>query len=261
MTIRWHVPLSLSLFFTGSLSLSQTCHANGFPVVDVASIAQLVTEYNQMMTEYAQYLNQVTGLMDKFPNQDWSGLSSQSTAYYGSGSLSSVASTPVSGSGYQQNLEKALQGYGAYVPPSHQVNQSWQDVGMTLGNNHPLSVQNELNEQNASRQRDIYQQVSTNQEQSEKRRDIITKHQQMLKKLGSESDLATMQFMASQNQVIMDQLESLNSELNQMMLTQESSHAMQAEQSSHAIQQEISRLHEEISSTPKPMGRDNWGHL
>ncbi len=252
---------ALTFFIAVSPPLTAPSYASGFPVVDIASIAQLVIEYEQMMKEYETYLNQVTGLMDKFPGQDWSQLASQTSAYYGSGSLSTLASSPVSESSYQANLDKILQSYGAYVPPSKQTNQSWQDVGVAMTPENLLSKQSALNEQNATRQRDIYQQVSTNQDQSNKRRDVITQHARMLSGLSNESDLATMQLMASQNQVVMDQLESLNTEINQMMLSQESAHAMQAEHDSYAAQQEINRLQKEISTTPTPMGRDSWGKL
>ena len=101
--------------------------------------------------------------------------------------------------------------------------------------------------------------VSGNQVAIEEREEKLNKYMDKVLSLGDESDLATLQMIASQQNLAGYQQEATIRTLNQMMLTYESPSTALANRRAGMVDQEIERLKKvHANSTNFKLGRDRW---
>ena len=87
----------------------------------------------------------------------------------------------------------------------------------------------------------------------------LPQHANNIDNLGDESDLATLQEIASENLTMMNQLESQIQIQNQMLLNMETETALRAAKRAKAREAEIKRLKERQPT--QLLGRDRWGNF
>ncbi|MFZ3526955.1 hypothetical protein [Vibrio harveyi] len=202
-------------------SIATHVQATGFPTIDAANLLQNVTEYSLILKEYEQILNQtgintnelltainqyeqilreyqvllnqVKSLENKINRRDYSGIARDAKRF----------SKQYIGDAETSNTQAVARRYGN-VTPKHELNTLADSaVGYTppdIERAYTLANDANLLEQ----QRQVY---SARNEQS--RRDIDHIEQQRVE-LGDQSELATLQLLVEQNQVLIEQIATLN---------------------------------------------------
>ncbi|MCW8348737.1 hypothetical protein MD535_22365 [Vibrio sp. ZSDZ65] len=216
--------------------------ASGFPVVDVANLLQSVVQYTQILKDYEQMLaqtglniNQLTTLLDqytqtmreyqvllnqvsalerKLERRDYPGLHRDINQLYEDHLKEDTPNQPVA----------STQRY-ASVPDKHQVNSlSERAIGATpshLNQAYRLASDSHT----SASERDYYRRSN-----AQIRADIAHLDEQRLG-LGSQSELATLQLIVEQNQILMEQIANLN----EMQLSSMSYSNQFEQQSAHAV--------------------------
>lgn len=269
-----------------AVSRSQQVKAGGFPVVDISHIAQSITsylaqledyqeqlnqlgvmdnqylqmliEYEQTLQEYSHYLNQITGLANTISSADWESLLRQTLAYYGRGDFSTIPTLRVTTPTFSQDLDTILRQVH-HLPREPEVVKT--DIQALTGQVPSASFEQGLqyNYQRYDKYKDVQAMVAQNADDGLMRRELIDRYAIRVQSLGDESDLATMQLMASQNQLLFDQLEANNQILNQILQQQGTEEAERAARKAAMIDKEIARLERVTSRTTPLLGQDRWG--
>lgn len=264
--------------------ISSNSFASGIPVVDVASNAQQITsyiqdladyaeqlnqlsvqsqqysqmvqEYQQKLTEYEHYLKQLEGIKHKFTNTEWNQMMSQTFGSYGDSYLSNVPVMDSSSATFESDLDAIIAKFG-YLPedPAEVENEA---ILNGINDTSRLVTEAQRNKAIFEKWRDIQKQVVGNEKASNQRRAAIEKTNQMLSSLGDESDLATLQLIAIQNKIKLDQNESTVRALNQILQQQSSIEAMEASRKAERMKKEQERLAKHRSNTTPLSGKDRW---
>ncbi|MFA0012015.1 hypothetical protein AB4391_01515 [Vibrio lentus] len=211
----------LALVIASALSTPMVVRASGFPTFDAANLLQSITEYEQLISEYEQILqqtglntqqllvaideyqqmlreynvllNQVTQLEDKIDRRDYEAIARQvNRAYEQRAGNEHVYSSP-----HMDNR------YGAL--PDRDT--SYRHVESTLGavpssyqRSYQLAADSHIQGEEAQQFAARNAQIKTNQDALDATR--LT--------LGNETELATLQLLVEQNQVLIDQLDLQN---------------------------------------------------
>ncbi len=260
--------------------ISSSSFASGIPVVDVASNVQQITSYIQDLADYAEQLNQLSvqsqqysqmvqeyqeyehylkqleGIKHKFTNTEWNQMMSQTFGSYGDGYLSNVPAMDSSSATFESDLDAILAKFG-YLPedPTEVENEA---ILNGINDTSRLVTEAQRNKAVFEKWRDIQKQVVGNEKASNQRRAAIEKTNQMLSSLGDESDLATLQLIAIQNKIKLDQNESTARALNQILQQQSSIEAMEASRKAERMKKEQERLAKHRSNTTPLSGKDRW---
>lgn len=264
--------------------VSSNVFASGIPVVDVASNIQQITSYiqdiadyaeqlnqlsvqtqqytqmmddfSQTLTEYEHYLKQLEGIKDKFTNAEWDQIMAQTLNTYGSGPMSVIPTMDTASATYDDDLDVVLANYG-YIPenPNDVVNEATING---VGDTSRLLVQAQRNQAAFGKWRNVQKQVADNEKAALSRRQVMRKIGEKINSLGDESDLATLQLMANQSQIMMDQNEATARTLNQMLQQQSAVEAMEASRKAERMKKEQARLAKHRASTMPVAGKDRW---
>ncbi len=262
--------------------------ASGIPVVDVANISQQVIQYAQMLADYAEqinqavtlgnqysqmidaytqtlreyqhYLRQIEGLANRISAGEWNALLQQTLEYYGYGNSSLIPSLRVENPNFSSDLDAVLSRVHHVPRPVDQVNSDYQSLtGSELSDR--LKARLERNVEAYERYKDLQAMVAKNAEDSGDRKTIINEFATDLRGLGAESDLATLQFMATQNQFVFDQNERQIQVLNQILMQQGLQAADEAARKAAMIDREIERLQQATATSSPLYGQNRWGDL
>ena len=210
----------------------------GFPVVDIASVKQLLdnwykldaqlkemglhkeisnAHYLQVMTEYAEYLQQIKSLYTTATDEEWLMFLTLWNEYYGEGESSVIPSMNKDSATYEDDLNVVLKQYGEVPREVSEIKNDADALGF-WSSTYEQGAQEDYN--NYNRHKDRLRMVSQNETEAEKRRKEIEAHARIVEVLRStdSSDLRTLQEIAVQNVTLMEQLETIIEQQNQMLL-------------------------------------------
>ncbi|OCH43290.1 hypothetical protein [Aliivibrio fischeri] len=232
-----------------SSSLSMPALGTGFPVVDIAGLAQAVTQYSQLIQEYDQILKQ-TGLntdqlltaIDQYTQTliEYQVLLNQVESLKGKMDRKDYASL---GRDVNRLYENHLN--DTDVPQSLELSRRYDDLGTRDDMNalaedalnyvprdvaHTYNLANDANNQSA--ERELYRSLN-----AQSREDIAHVDKQRVG-LGSQSQLATMQLMVEQNQILIDQIATSN----EMKLSSMSTGSFEEQAAQVALRSKLNRL-------------------
>ncbi|MFA1563024.1 hypothetical protein [Aliivibrio fischeri] len=232
-----------------SSSLSMPALGTGFPVVDIAGLAQAVTQYSQLIQEYDQILKQ-TGLntdqlltaIDQYTQTliEYQVLLNQVESLKGKMDRKDYASLDRDVNHLYENHLSDTD-----VPQSLELSRRYDDFGTREDMNalaedalnyvpgdvaHTYNLANDANNQSA--ERELYRSLN-----AQSREDIA--HVDKLRVgLGSQSQLATMQLMVEQNQILIDQIATSN----EMKLSSMSTGSFEEQAAQAALRSKLNRL-------------------
>ncbi len=254
--------IAVGFVFSFGPQQTRPVHASGFPVVDIASIAQSVTGYMQQLSDMQEQLNQLSALDNQriISNADWNKLLKQTIAYYGKGDFSTIPNLRVSSPTFTGDLDTVLRQTHHLPRPESEVTNDYQAMTGTAPSAEFRAQMNRIYK-GYDKYKDVQAEVAKNAENSENRKLIINSYANVVRNLGDESDLATLQTMASQNQIMFDQNEASIQVLNQILQQQGAAEAERHAREAARIDREISRLQRATSTTAPLMGRSRWGEL
>jgi uncharacterized phage infection (PIP) family protein YhgE len=218
---------------------------------------QMIRDYQQVLRQYQHYLNQIQSVRHMISDQDWLRLMRTINYYTGKCKRAVILESDPYSSTYEDDMNTVLSQYGHVPRHPSEVEADARSLGI-WSDQYEREVREDW--ERYELMKDRLRMVSNNRRESETRlNEVLPKHSQVLDSLGDESDLATMQAMAAQNQTMMNQMESLIQIQNQMLLNMESEQARRAAVSAKWRETEMNRL-----KNRKPtqlLGRDRWGHF
>lgn len=238
----------LSLLIASVIGLPTAALSSGFPTFDAANLLQKITEYQtvlkeydqilkqtglstnqlvtaieeyqQMLREYQVLLNQVKSLENKLSARDYAALERELRRIY----------QDVDGKSDTPNSAYAQQRYGELPSKS-----TWEDLSKNTDGHLPPALSRQYTM--ASDAHIQGQQIS----HFRQRQATITEHMTHLDSerlgLGDQSELATLQLLVEQNQVLMDQLSLQN---DMALATYSSSNQLE-----HRVSQSVLRAQQE----------------
>lgn|GEM_PF-3298587 len=254
-----------------SLLISSSCaFAVGIPVFDgVLNIEtarrtiQDLQEWRQKLTEYRHYLNQMKSLKNSISSQDWAGVLTivESEMRYGTNSpLGALPFFSDPNSAQTINdLRAVLSSSGAAPMTSTDL----QDRYLRLGTKalDAFGVHIDSIEKDYGVYANQQQQVMINEQalqQLQQRQDSALR---ILSSQGDESDLAALQTIAVQQQILMNQLQQGLVINNQQLQNYESLRQSSVRFRSQAVEEEAERLNNLNHGTPPLSGRKGWSDL
>ncbi|WP_417536644.1 hypothetical protein [Methylophaga sp.] len=258
--------------------------AGGIPVIDVAHIAesvlqyqqqlrdyqeymiqtglqdsqllQMVEDYRQVLREYNHYLNQISGLENALSGGDWDYLIGLVQRNYGSADFGLLATMNADSATYSDDMRTVLGNYGMAPRTTTNVTDDLTAAGVTDTTRY---------EQNMDQVNRVYSKYSNQQEmvtRNEKQMAdlevVRTANQNYLEGLGDESDLATMQLIAAQQQMISNQIQVQSTIANQQLQSYEPASVLYANQRAARIEREAARLTYVQSRTNNEGGYSNY---
>lgn len=262
-------------------------YATGIPVVDVAHIAetvlqyqqqlrdyreymiqtglqesqmmQMLTDYQQVLREYGHYLNQIQGLQNQISASEWEMLIGTVEQFYGSADISVIPSMDYTSPTYQDDVRSVLNEYGLAPKSTDDVITKFESAGVT----DTAAFQSNMEQANQtySKYSNQLEMVASNRQQIAKLHGIRERNKSLLKSLGDESDLATLQQIASQQIMLSNQLEGQATMLNQLLQTYEPPSALYAAQKAKRLENEAARLEAAKDNKPELSGITNWADL
>jgi hypothetical protein len=259
--------LTVSVAGTGLLA-PQKAEASGFPTVDIAALVQRITGYSTQLQEYAQALTQTTtqvgqlvqlykdyeqvlreydhflrqlrGLRNFISNADWQDLMELIAPYYGASDFALIAELDPRSAGFENDVRELLDRYTTV--PRKETDFDGRLAAIGAEDAEHYRAQNRRMEAAYSRQLDIYRQVSRNEDDAKGRDEDIAEFGRIIKELGDESDVATMQTIATGVQMQLSQSQAALRLQNQILLNTELPSAMRATDKARALDKEIARL-------------------
>lgn len=214
------------------VALSSNANASGIPVVDVAKISQdmshyiqqmanfteqlsqgvvqgnqytqMLNDYNQVLTEYGHYLDQLRSMQHFISSKNWDNLMAMKLPGWGSSANGMISGLDTSDSKFSDNLDAIMAVYSVKPQTVGDFSKYLKKIGITdttLGGSYGRT------QSRYDSYRGTLEAVARNEEISNQMRTEIVKNAAQVKSLGDKSDLATMQMMATQNNMMMQQLE------------------------------------------------------
>ncbi|AUZ86191.1 type IV secretion system protein [Methylophaga nitratireducenticrescens] len=261
--------------------------ATGIPVVDVAHIAesvlqyqqqlrdyqeymiqtglqdsqllQMVEDYRQVLREYNHYLNQISGLENALSGGDWDYLISIVQRNYGSADFGLLATMDADSATYSDDMRSVLGNYGMAPRTTTNVADDLAAAGVA----DTASYEQDMDQVNR-----VYSKYSNQQEMVSRNEVELGKLEQdraanklMLESLGDESDLATMQLIAAQQQLLSNQVQVQSTIANQQLQSYEPNSVLYANQRAARIEREAARLTYVQSRTNTEAGYSNYSDL
>ena len=262
--------------------------ASGIPTVDVAAIAQQLTsyttqllefqealaqtglgqsqlaqmliDYEQTLREYKSYLNQIRGLQRIIDQADWKKiLKIIVESPYGQEILAEIPLLKPDDPDYKEQVRDRMGEYGTYPKRTDEVIEDVTDLGVTGDEATPFVEYNQRLEKQFSKFAQQNNMVSVNRKHMAERTDKLNEYALEITELGDESDLATLQFMASQQNLFGHQMEANTLAVNQLLLNYESPSNAHMQQKAKMLDDEIDRLkrvHER--GTIQPAGKSSF---
>lgn len=215
---------------------------------------QMLREYEQLLRQYNHYLNQLKSIRHMISDQDWMKLMRYIKSYYGKDIRAAIAAMDAEDEDYEAKVDEVLENYGHVPGTPAQIEIDAQGLGIWSD-----QYERETNEdyRNYNLYKDRMRMVSDNAKKDERFKEDIAKHDMIVKSLGDESDLATLQAMAIQKITIMKQNSAILQTMNQILLNIENEQALEAAKRARAREAELDRLKNRKST--QPLGRDRWG--
>ena len=270
MNVRQLVVAWIIVFSVG-LGSGQPAWSSGIPTIDVAAIAQELTsyitqlqefqqailqtgigesqlaqmllDYEQTLREYRSYLNQIRGLQRLIDQEDWRRLLRIVVeSPFGQGIIAEIPLLSPDDPDYTEKVREQMQEYGTYPDAPETVSKNLADVGISGENALPLEAYSQDMEKSFARYKDQLNMASANNKASEERIEKIDVLGDRIRNLGDESDLATLQMMATQDNFGMHQNEALIRAITQNGLNYESPTHAQMQRKAQMIKNEIERL-------------------
>jgi hypothetical protein len=270
------------------VTVPDTVRASGIPTVDIAQIVQgltsyindlsgfqeliiqtgleesqlaaLLQQYAQTLTEYKSYLNQLRSLQEFISAPDWAALMKivvQSP--YGKEILGQIPLLKPDNPGYKDEVRQRAGEYGPVPQETADVVGEYEALGVGAGDLTHIEDYNDGLNKNFAKYTEQMNIVSRNEAAIEGREEKLNEYGDNIRGLGDESDLATLQMMASQQNLAGHQQEATIRALNQMMLTYESPSTALANRRADMVDQEIERLKKvHANSTNFTLGADRW---
>lgn len=261
-----HAGVVAAIVAIGSLQ-PQKAEASGFPTVDIAALIQrilgyvtqlsdyasqltsemtqisqlmqLYEDYTQTLREYEHFLNQVRSMRSFISDADWNDLMAAMAPYYGTSDYA-VVPTMDPDSGTFDNDVRALLNQYTTVPRT-EADFDARLASIDLDSDDFRDTNTQLSAA-YSRQMDVYRQVSRNEEDAVERDTRIEGLNNVIENLGDESDLATMQTMATALGMLLMQQQSAIRLQNQQLLNTELPSAQRAARKAGMLDREIDRL-------------------
>jgi hypothetical protein len=261
--------------------------ASGIPVVDVAHIAKTVVSYNQqlkdyaeavtqtaladsqlvqmyqdysqVLTEYNHYLNQINSLKDQISGTDWDFIMQSVVDEWSSYDLYDFGVIPQmdpSSATFDEDLRTILEEYGLAPRATDAVITDFEVMGVADAGLHVANM--ETANQIYTKYANQNLLAAHNETQLKKLTESRVRSQTMLNSLGDESDLATLQFLATQNQMLSEQLSLLTSLVNQQIAVYEPPSVETANSINAAVAYEQKRLSEATGYSISNAGYDGF---
>lgn len=284
--------LVLSLFI-GSAGVNGSAVAGGIPVIDVAHIAetvmsyqqqlrdykefllqtqlidsqllQMITDYQQVLKEYGHYLNQIKGLQHQISAGDWAQIVASITPHYGSFDPGLLPTMDTSSATYHADTRRILESYDlAPMTTTDAVNQYKALGAHTLGTDKTDFIQEEFTHLNRAYERYANQQeivAANNKALEDFDKDKRMELAKYVENLGDESDLATLQAIARQQNIAMEQQKMIGAIQNQQLQTYEPFSAYANSIKQRAYKKELMRLNKIKGRPVQKAGIDNYADL
>jgi uncharacterized phage infection (PIP) family protein YhgE len=218
---------------------------------------QMIRDYQQVLRQYQHYLNQIQSVRHMISDQDWLRLMRTINYYTGKCKRAVIVESDPYSSTYEDDMNTVLSQYGHVPRHPSEVEADARSLGI-WSDQYEREVREDW--ERYEFMKDRLRIVSNNDKQSKDRIErVLPGHADVLNNLGDESDLATMQAMAAQNQTLLNQMESSIQIQNQILFHMESEQARRAAVSAKWREAERQRL-----KNRKPtqlLGRDRWGHF
>ncbi|MDR4483980.1 MAG: type IV secretion system protein [Nitrospirales bacterium] len=248
---------SLTSYITDLQGFSELIIQTG---LEESQLASLLQQYTQTLREYKSYLNQLRSLQEFISAPDWAALIKivvQSP--YGKEVLGQIPLLDPEGPDYNKEVRQRAGEYGPVPQETESVVEGYTDLGVDAGDLAHIEAYNDGLNQNFSKYAQQMNIVTRNQKAIEEREEKVNEYMDNILNLGDESDLATLQLMASQQNLAGHQREAILRTLNQMQLTYESPSTALANRRAGFVDQEIERLKKvHADSTNHTLGRDRW---
>lgn len=212
--------------------------------LETQQLAQLIDQYAQTLREYQHYLNQIKALKYYISEKEWQQLMRDIDLYYryyGKGDMSTIPTMNRESSTYEGDVDAVYSRYG-YIPRDPKVIEAEaRALGIRSGR-----MMTDINREWSlyQKQKDRARMVSANEKKAQERDENLKMLNDAITQLDNASDLATLQLMATQNQVLLNQMNSLLRSHNQHMLLMESQEELRAARKAEARDQEFKRLSE-----------------
>ena len=248
---------SLTSYITDLQGFSELIIQTG---LEESQLASLLQQYTQTLREYKSYLNQLRSLQEFISAPDWAALIKivvQSP--YGKEVLGQIPLLDPEGPDYNKEVRQRAREYGPVPQETESVVEGYTDLGVEADDLAHIEAYNDGLNQNFSKYAQQMNIVTRNQKAIEEREEKVNEYMDNILNLGDESDLATLQLMASQQNLAGHQREAILRTLNQMQLTYESPSTALANRRAGFVDQEIERLKKvHADSTNHTLGRDRW---
>jgi len=218
---------------------------------------QMLRDYQLKLTRFRHYLNQLQSVRHMISQKDWLRILQTIKYYYGKSKRAVIVQADPENPSYEEDMNTVLRQYGHVPRDPAAVEADARQLGIWT-DQYGRQVRSDWEAYELMKDR--LRMVSNNDKESRHRRErILPGHANLLDNLGDDSDLATLQAIAAQNQTMMNQMEALIQIQNQILLNMESEKARRAAQSAEWREKEMERLR---NRKPTPLlGRDRWGHF
>lgn len=208
------------------LTAARTLQSN---INEAAQIAELVNQYNQMLTEYATMLTNLTSLPSSLKGQVEASLGSMLAdinTQFGQSSMSAIAGIDPALAGWKSAAESLLK--PVFGQPIDATALSALLTGASAADAAKISATNAAEGAQYDRYLDSYKMQGQALKNAVKRtkdaKDIATD----LTSQGDQSELQTLQAMAQQNNILIQQLEEVIKATNQTMVNATDQNIVQA---------------------------------
>ncbi len=205
----------------------------------IAMLAQMIKDYNQVMAEYAHLKNQMRDLKKLIKDPDWVALTGTVAKGYGAGDFALTALLDPNSSNYATNLNTILKETGLSSYSSADYVKAYKDIGLkdTGGVKRSADYVEKVFEKYSNQQ----QQVAVNNKNIVTLEAMRAKNVNTLKGLGSESELATLQFIAAQQAFAAEQALVQMNISNQILQAYEPDSAKRARTGAAGLAKELQK--------------------
>jgi len=266
----------------------QRAQASGFPVVDIAHIAQsivgyvqeladyveaiqqtalstsqltqMITDYTQVLQEYEHYLDQIRQLQDVISGDDWNELIATVEAELAE--ISDISLTQVldpEDGDYEADLREILANQGLAAPVPADVTDFYEDdLNVPAGELDAMEERLLALDNNYLRYAAQHENVARNAQNMADLDLQIQAVQNAAANLGEQSDLATLQMIAQIQLLQMKQQSLAMQQRNQELQLYEPASALINQQRARSIAREQARLADAIGRANDGVGYENF---
>lgn len=226
-----------------ALSLNEYAEMIAQGLIEASELAQLVDSYKQKLIEYDSYLNQLRALRDVVDIAVWQDLlNAVATIDYGNLDISLIPELDPEDEDYTRDLIRLVSENNTVPYMTDHVINSMGNLGAAQ------KMKNKIGRTNSrlKKKHRVYENqlssVALNKLASDKRMEAIQEAKNDLSDLGEESDLATLQMIASQQILQAQQNEALVKVMNDLLMNYESPSLTQTRNEIEALDQKIALL-------------------